>query len=79
VLGDVIVMKKIEMTKKATLDQGYDEFILNCKVRSLREYTIRFYDNTMRTIYKFIEPKIPINSITKDTVDNFILACKKDI
>ena len=44
-LGDVKVMKKIEMTKKATLDQGYDEFIFNCKARNLREYTIKFYQD----------------------------------
>ena len=56
-LGDVKLIKKIEMTKKATLDQGYDEFIFNCKARNLREYTIKFYDKTIRTIYKFIEPK----------------------
>lgn len=72
-------MKKIEMTKKTTLDQGYDEFILNCKARNLREYTIKFYDNTIRTIYKFIQPKTYIDSITSDTVDNFILACKNEL
>lgn len=72
-------MKKIEMTKKATLDQGYDEFIFNCKSRNLREYTIKFYDNNMLNIYKFIEPKTPISSITKDTVDNFILSCKNEL
>ena len=72
-------MKKIEMTKKATLDQGYDEFIFNCKARNLREYTVKFYDNTIRTIYKFIEPKTYIDSITSDTVDNFILSCKKEL
>lgn len=73
-------MKKIEMTnKRATLDEGYDEFILDCKSRNLREYTIRFYDNNMLNVYKFIEPKTPISSITKDTVDNFILSCKKEL
>lgn len=72
-------MKKSQMTKKATLDWGCDEFILNCKIRNLREYTIKFYDNTMRTIYKFIEPKTPIDSITSDTVDNFILSCRREL
>lgn len=72
-------MKKIEMTKKATLDEGYDEFIFNCRSRNLREYTIKFYDNNMLNVYKFIEPKTPIYSITKDTVDNFILSCKNKL
>lgn len=33
----------------------------------------------MRTIYKFIEPKTSIDSITSDTVDNFILSCRREL
>jgi len=77
VLRDDVGMQKIEINKKEiTLDRGYDEFINYCKVRNLRPMTINFYDNTMRTIYKFIEPKRIIKDIDKTTVDNFILNIK---
>jgi integrase/recombinase XerD len=72
--------KKIEInTKDITFDRGYDEFIFNCRTRNLRPATIRFYDNTIRTIYKFIEPKMPIKDITKDTVDRFIIGCQNEL
>lgn len=73
--------KKIEIvnTNDKTLDQGYDEFINYCKARNLRPATIKFYDNSMLSIYKFIPPKTPTNTINSDTVNNFVLYCKKEM
>lgn len=56
-----------------TLDEGFDIFVRSCEVRNLRTATIRHYENTMRSVYKFIEPKTLIKDITKDTVDGFVL------
>jgi integrase/recombinase XerD len=72
--------KMIEInTNSITFDRGYDEFIFNCRARNLRPATIRFYDNSIRSIYKFIEPKTSIKDITKDTVDNFIIGCQTEL
>lgn len=71
--------QKIEINKPYTLDEGYDEFILSCKVRNLRESTIKSYDERIRTIYKFINPKTPIESINKSTVDSFILFMQNEL
>jgi len=72
--------KKIEInTKNITFDIGYDEFIFNCRSRNLRPATIQFYDNSIRSVYKFIEPKMPIKDITKDTVDKFIIGCQTEL
>ncbi len=72
--------KKIEInTDGIRLDRGYDEFIFNCRTRNLRPATIQFYDNSIRTVYKFIEPKMPIKDITKDTVDRFIVRCQNEL
>lgn len=69
--------KKIEInTNGITLDRGYDEFIMHCRAKNLRETTIKSYDGRMKTIYKFIEPKTPIGDITQDTVDRFVIGCK---
>ncbi|NRY60842.1 tyrosine-type recombinase/integrase [Clostridium beijerinckii] len=72
--------KMIEVsTKGITFDRGYDEFIFNCRARNLRPATIQFYDNSMRSIYKFIDPKMQIKDITKATVDNFIIGCQNEL
>lgn len=71
--------QKIEIKKTYTLDEGYDEFILSCKVRNLRESTIKCYDERMRTIYKFIAPKTPIKNLNKSTVDGFILFMQQEL
>jgi len=72
--------KKIEInTKNITFDIGYDEFVFNCRARNLRPATIQFYDNSIRSIYKFIDPKTPIKDITKATVDKFIIGCQNEL
>ncbi len=72
--------KMIEINpKEMTFDRAYDEFIFNCQARNLRPATIQFYDNSMRTIYKFIDPKTQLKDITKLTVDNFVINCRKQL
>lgn len=62
-----------------TFDEGYDQFIRYCKVRNLREATIEHYNGTMRSVYKFIEPKTLIKNITPSTIDSFILYMQTDL
>ncbi|MBU3176660.1 tyrosine-type recombinase/integrase [Clostridium estertheticum] len=73
--------KKIDMKKKIgckTFDEGYDEFILNCKVRNLRPTTIKHYDDIVNHIwYKFIDYKTPISGINHQTIQRFVLFCKE--
>lgn len=73
--------KKISMLKdeEITFQEGYKEFIHNCKTRNLREATIKHYDGTISSIYKFISPTTAINKITKNTVDNFVLRCREEL
>jgi integrase/recombinase XerD len=73
--------KKIDMKKNKeikTFDEGYDEFILNCKVRNLGPATIKHYNDIVNhTWYKFIDYKTPTNDITHQTIQQFILFCKE--
>lgn len=72
--------KRIELnTNNMTFDRGYDEFIFNCKARNLRPATIKFYDNSMMSIYKFIHPKTLIRDINKSMVDSFVLYCQNEL
>ena len=45
-------------------------------MRNLSTVTIKHYDNTVLTIYKFIETGTSIKDITIDVVNNFIIFCK---
>ncbi len=68
--------KKIEMNKSnttKTFARGYDEFIIYCKARNLSPATIKHYDGSILIWYKFIDYKTPINQITSETVQQFIL------
>ena len=64
---------------KITLDEGFKQFINYCRVRNLREDTIKHYEGTMRSIYKFIEPKTLIKDINEGTVDSFTLYLQNEL
>lgn len=74
-----ISMNSNSNNPRITFDEGYDQFIKYCKVRNLRPATIKHYDNTMLSVYKFINPKTLIKDITKSTVDGFILYCRNEL
>jgi integrase/recombinase XerD len=73
--------KKIEMRKKndlKTFEEGYSEFINYCKIRNLREATIKHYNDIVKyVIYKFLEKDTVTKNITNKTVEEFILFCKE--
>lgn len=66
----------VEEENSITFDRGYDEFILNCKVRNLRPTTLKYYDDIINIWYKCVPYKTPINEITKETVDGFVMYLK---
>lgn len=67
------------LNTKITLDEGYDQFIKYCKVRNLRPATIEHYDGTMKSVYKFIEPKTLISTINESTIESFILYLQTEL
>jgi integrase/recombinase XerD len=70
-----IELNKIKQDK--TFQKGFEEFIIYCKSRNLRETTIRHYKNMMRhVIYKFFKPSTKIKTITPETIQQFILFLK---
>ncbi|WP_287566782.1 site-specific integrase [Clostridium sp.] len=78
--GGSMKRKVIKINREQiTFDRGVDEFITRQKARNLRPATIKFYENTVLTLYKFIEPKTPVSTITINTVNNFIMYCKNEL
>lgn len=72
-------MKKISMSKKTnlTVEEAFEIFIRKCKVRNLSDQTIRNYNHTIIHFIRFIESENAINSITVDTVDEYVLWLKE--
>lgn len=58
-------MKKIRMCfpNEKTFREGFEEYILDCKARNLREGTINHYQESIKQIYKRITPDTLISSM----------------
>ena len=54
-------MKKMRMCfpKEKTFRDGFQEYILDCKARNLRDGTIHHYQESVKQIYKRIPPNTP--------------------
>lgn len=73
-------MKRMKMTNKRndkTFKDGFNEFILNCKARNLREATIKHYEISYKQIIKYLDENIKISDISKNKFDEFVVNVKK--
>ncbi len=63
-------MKKIRMcvdTDK-TFAEGFEEYILDCKSRNLRDGTLRHYRESIKQIYKRVPPDTLISDLDEYTI-----------
>jgi len=65
--------------KERSFEEGYKEFVLNCRIRNLSPYTIRHYDNVVHVWSQFYNIQNPIRDITEKVIDDFILFLKNDM
>ena len=63
-------MKKIRMCfpNEKTFKEGFEEYILDCKARNLRDGTISHYRESIKQIYKRIPPDTPISHFSPQTI-----------
>ncbi|MBE6071081.1 MAG: phage integrase family protein [Clostridium butyricum] len=73
-------MKRMKLTYKndKTFEEGFEEFILNCKARNLREGTIKHYTESYRQIIKYLDEDLLLSEINKKTFENFIIKVKSN-
>ena len=73
-------MKKMRMCfpREKTFVDGFEEYILDCKARNLREGTINHYRESVKQIYKRIPPDTPISSLNQQTMKDFYIALRDD-
>lgn len=65
----------IEMKQdKISLKNGFDKFIVNCKVKNLSDMTIRYYKDGYGFFTTYLENKdIYLENINKKMIDNYVL------
>ena len=51
-----------------TFREGFEEYILDCKARNLRDGTINHYQESIKQIYKRITPDTLISSMCQQTI-----------
>ena len=68
-------MKKIKMNieNNVTFREGFEEYLLDCKARNLRDGTLRHYTDSAKQIMKYIGEDTLISSIDRAAVDDFIV------
>lgn len=73
-------MKKMQMNYRndKTFKDGFNEFILNCKARNLREGTIKHYEEAYKQIIKYFDEDILLSDISNKSFNDFILKTKKN-
>lgn len=74
-------MKKIRMRfpNEKTFREGFEEYILDCKARNLRDGTINHYQESIKQIYKRITPDTLISSMCQQTMANFYISLRDDL
>lgn len=72
--------KKLKMmvANSITFEEGFEEFILNCEARNLREGTIRHYKDSIKQIWKYIPKETMITEITEDTFDGYKIVLRSN-
>ena len=73
-------MKKIRMCfpNEKTFQEGFEEYILDCKARNLRDGTINHYRESIKQIYKRIPADTPISSMSPQTMADFYISLRED-
>lgn len=56
---------KLNYNNDKTFKDGFEEFILNCRSRNLREETIKHYENAYRQIIKYFDETTLLADISK--------------
>ena len=61
-----------------TFAEGFEEYILDCKSRNLRDGTLRHYRESIKQIYKRVPPDTLISDLDEYTMPDFIVALRDD-
>lgn len=73
-------VQKIQMcigTEK-TFQQGFSEYLFDCKARNLRQGTIVHYEQSIRQIYRHFPPEMPISEFNAQAMQQFVVILREN-
>jgi integrase/recombinase XerD len=77
---EVITIKKIQMNDyEMTFNDGFEDFKIYCITKNLSKDTIMHHEGVIKTVFKFINPNMPVKDITRLIVNQFILDCRSNL
>lgn len=76
--GDSMRWMKINTDKGKTFKEVFDEFLLNCKARGLREGTISHYEQRYLQIKKYIDEDMKIVDINKSVFESTVIKIREN-
>ena len=74
-------MKKIKMATKTmvTFEEGCNLYLDNCRQRNLRQGTINHYKQSYTQFYKYFNPKMPVEEMTKTKYNDYVAHLMKTL
>ena len=67
---------KMVCDETITFAMGCEKYLENCKLRNLREGTIRHYEQSFKQFKKYFDPEMPVSQITVNTYNGYLLYLK---
>lgn len=75
------IMKKIKMATKTmvTFEEGCNLYLDNCRQRNLRQGTINHYKQSYTQFYKYFNPEMPVEEMTKTKYNDYVAHLMKTL
>ncbi|WP_017416028.1 tyrosine-type recombinase/integrase [Clostridium tunisiense] len=70
---------KIKSNNNLTFKEGFEEFLDSCKARNLRPATIKHYEESYKSIIRFVDEEMFIKDISHKTIDKFDRDSKENL
>lgn len=74
-------MKKIKIkniAEEKTFEEGFEEFIFDCKSRNLRKDTLGHYNQSYKQMIKYLDKDTIISTINLKFYENFVIEIRKN-
>lgn len=71
-------IKMKTQSSNKTMKEGFKEFYNHCRVKNLSNKTLKYYEDNYYIFTNFFNDRDLINTITSDTIDNYIIHLKEN-
>ena len=69
----------MQFDNNLTFKKGCEKYLDNCRQRNLREGTINHYRQSYRQFYKYFNPEMPVEELTKEKYNKYVVYLRETI